>query len=132
MFSIRNVGGVSLFLFGTTFLWLTPMFTAADVDTAGAAWTAVTILAAVTIIGFTVATWGLFQRTEWWEPLGVACAVAGLVTLVPYWMAADASGVANPGFDVVIHAAGSFAVLLLLRLPRLERWVHGHVVATGH
>lgn len=131
VFSIRNIGGVSLFLFGTTFLWLTPMFAAADVDTAGAAWTAVAILATLTIIGFTVDTWGLFQRTDWWEPLSVACAVAGLVTLVPYWMAADGSGVANPVFDVVIHAAGSFGVLLLLRLPRLERWVHGHV-ATGH
>ena len=131
MFSIRNVGGVSLFLFGTTFLWLTPMFAAADVDTAGAAWAAVAFLASVTIIGFTVATWGLFRRTDWWEPLGVACAVAGLVTLVPYWIAAAGSGVANPVFDVVIHAAGSFGVLLLLRFPRLERWVHGHV-ATGH
>jgi hypothetical protein len=131
VFGIRNVGGVSLFLFGTTFLWLTPMFAAADVNTAGAAWAAAALLASVTILGFTVATWGLFRRTAWWEPLSVACAVAGLVTLVPYWVAAVGSGVANPVFDVVIHAAGSFGVLLLLRLPRLERWVHGHV-ATGH
>lgn len=131
MFSIRNVGGVSLFLFGTTFLWLTPMFAAADVETSGAAWAAVAVLASVTIVGFTVATWGLFRDTDWWEPLGVACAVAGLFTLVPYWIAANRSGVANPVFDVVIHAAGSFGVLLLLRLPRLEHWVHGHV-ATGH
>ena len=113
-------GGVSLFLFGTTFLWLTPMFAAAEVDTSGVAWAAVGVLASVTIIGFTVATWGLFRRTDWWESLGVACAVAGLVTLVPYWIAADGSGVANPVFDVVIHAAGSFGVLLLLRLPRLR------------
>ena len=26
MFTIRNVGGAALFLFGTTFLWLTPSF----------------------------------------------------------------------------------------------------------
>jgi hypothetical protein len=107
------------------------MFAAADVDTGGAAWAAVAFLSSVTIIGFTVATWGLFKRTDWWEPLGVACAVAGLATLVPYWVAAAGSGVANPGFDLVIHAAGSFGVVLLLRLPRLERWVHGHVAA-GH
>ena len=131
MFSIRNVGGVSLFLFGTTFLWLTPMFAAADVDTSGAAWATVGFLASVTIIGFTVATFGLFRRAGWWEPLAVACAVAGLVTLVPYWIAADGSGVANPVFDVVIHAVGSFGVLLLLRFPRLEHWVAGHV-AGGH
>jgi hypothetical protein len=131
MFSIRNVGGVSLLLFGTTFLWLTPMFAAPAVDTSGAAWSTVAFLAAVTLIGFTVAAWGLLRRTDWWEPLAVTCALIGLVTLVPYWIAAGGSGVANPLFDMVIHAAGSFGVLLLLRLPRLEHWVHGHV-ATGH
>jgi hypothetical protein len=58
MFTIRNVGGVALFLFGTTFVWLTPMFAAAAVDTSGAAWSTTAVLAAVTIIGFTIATWG--------------------------------------------------------------------------
>lgn len=131
MFSIRNVGGVALFLFGTTFLWLTPMFAAPEVDTSGTAWATVGVLTTVTIVGFTVATWGLFRDTNWWELLGAACAVVGLVTLVPYWIAAHGSGVASPGFDVVIHAIGSLGVLLLMRVPRLEHWVHGHV-ATGH
>jgi hypothetical protein len=131
MFSIRNVGGVALFLFGTTFLWLMPIFAAPAVDTSGTAWATVALLATVTIVGFTVATWGLFRGTNWWELLGVACAVAGLVTLFPYWIAAHGSGVANPAFDVVIHAAGSLGVLVLLRVPQLEHWVHGHV-ATGH
>lgn len=131
MFTIRNVGGVALFLFGTTFVWLTPMFAAAEVDTSGVAWSTAAVLAAVTIIGFTIATWGLFRRTDWWEPLAVASAAAGVVTLVPYWIAAQGSGVANPVFDVVIHAAGSVGVVLLLRVPRLEHWVDGHVAA-GH
>jgi hypothetical protein len=52
MFSIRNVGGVSLLVFGTTFLWLTPMFASADVDTSGATWATAGFLASVTIIGF--------------------------------------------------------------------------------
>jgi hypothetical protein len=62
VFSFRNVGEFTL-LFGTTILWLTPMFAAADVDTAGAAWAAVALLASVTILGFTVASWELFRRT---------------------------------------------------------------------
>lgn len=131
MFSIRNVGGVALFLFGTTFLWLTPMFAAPEVDTSGTSWATVGVLTTLTIVGFTVAAWGLFRDTNWWELLGVSCAVVGLVTLVPYWIAAHGSGVANPAFDVVIHATGSLGVLVLLRVPRLEHWVHGHVV-TGH
>ncbi len=131
MFSVRNVGGVALFLFGSTFVWLTPMFAAPEVDTSGGAWATVAVLTTVTIVGFTVSTWGLFRDASWWEPLGVACAVAGLLTLVPYWIAALGSGVANPAFDVVIHATGSLGVLVLLRVPRLEHWVHGHV-ATGN
>ncbi len=75
MFSIRNVGGVSLLLFGTTFLWLTPMFAGVDVDTSGVAWAEVGFLAAVTIIGFTVATWGLFRRCHADPPLAAAQAV---------------------------------------------------------
>jgi hypothetical protein len=129
MFSIRNIGGVSLFLFGTTFFWLTPMYAAAGIDTAGAAWATTGVLATVVIIGFTVATWGLFRRAAWWERLANWSAILGLVALVPYWIAADASGVVNPGFDLAIHALGSAGVLLLLRVPKLERWVHGHVFA---
>ena len=129
MFSIRNIGGVSLFLFGTTFLWLTPMYAANGIDTSGAAWAATGVLATAVIIGFTVATWGLFRRTTWWETLANISAVAGLITLVPYWVAADASGVASPPFDVAIHAVGCAGVLVLLRVPRLEHWVHGHVAA---
>lgn len=128
MFSIRNVGGVSMFLFGSTFLWITPMFAASDVETSGTAWAVTGILAAVTIIGFSVASWGLFRRASWWEPLAALSAIAGLLTLMPYSVAADASGVANPVFDVVLHAAGSAGVLLLLRVPQLEHWVHGHVM----
>ena len=56
MFSIRNVGGVSLFLFGTPFLWLTPVYAATGIDTGGAAWATASVLATVTVIGFTAAT----------------------------------------------------------------------------
>jgi hypothetical protein len=35
MFTIRNLGGVALFLFGTTYLWLTPMFAARGIPTKG-------------------------------------------------------------------------------------------------
>ncbi len=129
MFSIRNVGGVSLFLFGTTFLWLTPVYAASGIDTSGAAWAMTGVFATVTVIGFTIATWGLFRRTGWWELVASVSAIVGLATLVPYWLAADSSAVTNPAFDVVIHALGSMGVLILLRVPTLEHWVHGHVAA---
>ena len=129
MFSIRNLGGASLFLFGTTFLWLTPVYAASGVDTSGAAWAITGALATIVILGFTVATWGLFRRKGWWEQLASGSAVVGLITLLPYWIAAEGSGVANPAFDLVIHALGSVGVLLLLQVPRFEHWTSGHVTA---
>lgn len=67
MFTIRNLGGVSLFLFGTAFAWITPEFVTAGLDNTGALWFTVRILALLTAAGFTAATWGLFKATAWWE-----------------------------------------------------------------
>lgn len=129
MFTIRTLGGVALFLFGTTFLWLTPEFASRGISTAGNLWAATRWLALATVLGFTAATWGLFTRMSWWEPLAVASAALGLVVLVPYWIAAHGSGETTPAFNVAIHAVGSAGVFVLLLVPALERWVSTHVMA---
>lgn len=128
MFTVRNVGGVSLFLLGTTFLWTTPMFATAGISTRGTAWTLANVLSWVTLAGFTVATWGLFQRTGWWEDVALASAVVGVLAMVPYWVAANHAGETSPAFNAVIHVAGSIGVAVLLLLPSLHRWVEGHVM----
>lgn len=129
MFTIRNMGGVALFLFGTTFLWLTPAFATRGIPTTGAWWSITRILAFVTLASFTVATSGLFWRTSWWEAAAIVSALVGAVVLVPYWFAAHGAGETSPGFNVLIHAAGSAGVLLLLLVPRLARWVDSHVMS---
>ena len=62
MFTVRNVGGVALFLFGTTFLWLTPAFATRGIPTGGFLWALTGFLALVTVAGFTLSTWGLFRQ----------------------------------------------------------------------
>ena len=124
--SVRNLGGVALFLFGSTYLWLTPAFAAPGSDTSGTAWAVTLVLSLVTLAGFTVATWGMFHRNGWWVPVALGSAGLGVVALIPYWVAA-ASSAPNPGFDVLIHAAGCAAVFLLLLLPPLRAWVDVHV-----
>jgi hypothetical protein len=131
MFTIRNVGGVALFLFGTTFLWLTPTFASQGVSTKGVAWSITQVLSLVTIALLTAATWGLFTKAGWWEPVAIVAAVVGLAVLIPYWIAASHAGEVNPGFNVLIHALGSVGVLVLLLVPTLERWVNGHVLASS-
>jgi hypothetical protein len=129
VFTIRNLGGVALFLFGTTYLWLTPMFATRGISTQGIWWSLTQILAFATLLGFTIATVGLFKKTAWWDGLAVISAVLGLVVLIPYWIAAHSSGEATPWWNVFVHALGAIAVLVLLTVPLLESWVDGHVMA---
>jgi hypothetical protein len=129
MFTIRNVGGVALLLFGSTFLWLTPWFASQGVSTRGAMWSVTGVLAVLVVAGFTAATWGLFTDAGWWELTAVASAALGVVVLVPYWLAAAHAGETTPGFNVLIHLLGAVGVFALLLTPALEHWVHAHVAA---
>lgn len=73
-----NIGGVSLLLFGSTFLWLTPAFVTKGLSTEGLWWSITRVLALATLVGFTVATWGLFRRDGWWERVNVGPQVSGV------------------------------------------------------
>jgi peptidoglycan/LPS O-acetylase OafA/YrhL len=129
MFTIRNLGGVALFLFGTTYLWLTPMFAGRGTPTKGILWSITQVLAFVTLLGFMIATWGLFKKTGWWDGVAITTAVIGLVVLIPYWIAAHSSGEPTPWWNVLVHAVGAVGVLVLLTVPALGTWVDGHVMA---
>ena len=129
MFTIRNLGGVALFVFGTTYLWLTPMFASRGLPTKGIWWSVSQILALATLLGFTIATWGLFKKSTWWDGVASGSAVIGLVVLIPYWIAARSSGETAPWWNVLVHASGAIGVLVLLMVPMLGSWVNGHVMA---
>lgn len=129
MFTIRNLGGVALFLFGTTFLWLTPSFAGQGVSTKATSWSVTNALALLALVGFTVATWGLFKKYGWWEPTAIVAAVVGVIVLIPYWVAFRETGQGNPLWNVFIHVLGDAGVFVLLLVPTLEQWVDRHVVA---
>jgi hypothetical protein len=129
MFTMRNLGGVALFLFGSTYMWLTPLFAKNAAGTRTVLWSVILMLCVITMAGFTVATWALFTKASWWSAVAVASAVTGLVVLIPYWVAAYAIGEPTPWYNVLIHALGAVAILVLLRVPMLSGWVGGHVMA---
>lgn len=54
MFTIRNLGGIALFLAGTTWVWLTPTFATRGVSTSGAVWAVTRALCLLTVAGFCV------------------------------------------------------------------------------
>ena len=130
MFTIRNLGGVALFLAGTTWMWLTPAFAGRGVSTSGVLWAVTRVLCLLTVAAFCLATWGLFARGAWWEAVALGSAAVGLVALVPYWVAALGGGEAVEAviWNAFVHVVMVAGVFSLLLTPRLERWVNQQVM----
>src|SRR3954451_484554 len=105
MFTIRNLGAVALLLFGSTYMWLTPLFakSAGTAATRTALWSTTMMLCVVTMLGFTAATIGIFVRAPWWSSVATASAIGGLLVLVPYWVAAPLIHEPTPWYNVTIH-----------------------------
>lgn len=131
MFTVRNIGGLALFLAGTTWLWLTPAFATKGVSTSGAMWAITRLLCLVTIAGFSVATWGLFARRDWWETAALASVAVGTLSLLTYLMAARGEEPAGTvAWNIVVHVVMVLGILALLLVPPLQRWVDAHVMGT--
>jgi hypothetical protein len=126
--SWRNFGVLALFVYGTTFLWLTAAFAGIETPASGTAWTVTQLLVLATIGGFSVAAWGSYKATSCWERLAIGSAVLGFAPLIPYWLAArpavDAGTVAQ---GVIIHAIGNALVLVLLLAPPTKHWIQNQV-----
>ena len=129
MFTIRNLGGVALLLAGSTWLWLTPAFATRGVTTSGVTWAVTGVLALLTVAGFCVATYGLFTHHHWWEAVALGSATLGLLTLVPYLVAAvhggETAGTAT--WNAMVHVLMLAGIYVLLMVPTLEHWVDQHV-----
>jgi hypothetical protein len=126
--SWRNLGALALFLYGTTFLWLTSAFAGTGTPAAGTAWTVTQLLVIATIGGFSVAAWGIYRTTSWWERLAVGSAIFGFAPLIPYWLAArPAAGAGTAAQGIAIHAIGNALVLFLLLMPSPKHWIQDQV-----
>ena len=125
MFTFKNVMAIGLFLFGTTFMWMTASFAGRTRPPDGAVWTVENILALVAVIGFAASGWGVFKELSWWEPVAVASAVVGLIAVVPYVVGLIQIDVdfADPGVQInlAMHVVGS-AVLALVLVPAVHEW----------
>ena len=132
----RNVVAAALLVYASTFLWMTSSFAGTKTPPGGAAWALANVGALVGLALFTLAARGVFKSTSWWERAASAGAIAGLVTLVPYGIAASSTGVSGPGLNSAIHIAGSVIVLLVLLVPacevRMTTWLAGAGRASKH
>jgi hypothetical protein len=121
MFTFRNELALGIFLFGTTYLWLTPAF--AGPAARGTLWLVVQVMAFVAIATFSAAAWGLFRGADWWEPLAIGAAIIGMACVVPYWIAVQQLETPDTFSNSVIHLLGGALILITLLAPPAERWI---------
>lgn len=126
MFSFKNLVALGLFVFGTTFLWMTRDFLVNPREGTGAIWSMIQVLALASIVGFAAAGWGVFKDASWWEPVALGSATVGLVALVPYVIGivqlGDQSD-AGVQMNIAIHAFGIAAVFAIVLVPIVHEWI---------
>ena len=126
MLTFKNLVAMGLFVFGSTFLWMTRDFLATPREGSGALWSIVQVLVFVAIVGFAAAAWGVFKETSWWEPVALASSVVGLAALVPYMIGVRQVGDAGDAgvqMNIAIHAVGIAAVLITVLVPAVHGWI---------
>jgi hypothetical protein len=126
MWTFKNLVALGLFLFGTTFLWMTPAF-AGKTPPTGTAWTLANVLALVAVAGFTVAAWAVFKQSSWWATAALVSGIVGLVAVVPFIVGQSQLdvGLGDPGVQINLwmHLLGSAAVVAIVLLPVAHDWV---------
>ena len=125
VFTFKNVAALGLFLFGSTFLWMTRDFLANPREGAGVLWTLIQVLVLTVIIGFTIAAWLVFTEASW-EPVALASAAVGLAALVAYVIGvqrAGDGGDAGVRMNIALHACGIAAVFIATLMPTVHGWV---------
>ena len=127
MWSFRNLFAVGLFLFGTTYLWMTASFAGKASPPTGRVWTLENILAIGALAGFTIAAWGAFKHQSYWETVAMVSAVIGLVAVVPFVIGLRQAGLPFADLGVQInlwmHLLGSAAIIAIARVPVLHDFV---------
>jgi hypothetical protein len=127
MWTFRNLVALGLFLFGTTFLWMTAAMAGKTPPPSGTAWTLANALAYVAVIGFAIAAWAVFKQYSWWEPAAVASGGVGLAAVVPFIVGQSQLDVGFGDLGVQInlwmHILGSAAVIAIVLLPAAHDWV---------
>lgn len=127
MWTFKNLLAIGLFLFGTTFLWMTAAFAGRTPPPTGIAWTLVNVLALVAVTGFSIAAWVLFKGYSWWPTIAFLSSIVGLAAVVPFVIGLRQLDAAFADLGVQLnlwmHVVGSAAVIVIVRLPAIRDWL---------
>ena len=117
MWTFSNLVAIGLFLFGSTFLWMTPAMAGTTPPPTGTAWMLTNLLSFAAVIGFTVAAWAVYKQYAWWDTAALVSGIVGLVAVVPFAV--------SPAWFYAVHK------LIGLRPTAVLRQLVGPAVASG-
>ena len=127
MWTFTNMMALGLFLFGTTFMWMTPAMAGTAPPPTGAAWTLTNVLSFAAVLGLTVAAWAVYKQYAWWDTAALVSGIVGLVAVVPFVVGQSQLDVGFGDLGVQInlwlHILGSAAVTAIVLLPAAHDWV---------
>jgi hypothetical protein len=127
MWTFKNVLALGLFLFGSTFLWMTASFAGRVPPPTGIAWTLVNGLALAAVAGFTIAGWAVFKEYSWWNTAALLSAAVGLIAVVPFVMGLVQIRAAFSDLGIQInlwmHAIGSLVIIGVVLSPAARDWI---------
>jgi hypothetical protein len=127
MWTFKNLAALGLFLFGTTFLWMTPAFAGKTPPPKGTAWTLANILALVALVGFAIAGWAVFKGYSWWGAAALVSAIVRVVAVIPFVVGQSQLDVGFSDLGVQInlwmHVVGSAVVIAIVLWPAANDWV---------
>jgi ABC-type uncharacterized transport system permease subunit len=127
MWTFRNILAIGLFLFGSTFLWMTASMAGKAVPPKGIAWTLANVLAFTAVIGFSVTAWAVFKQYPWWTTAALVSGIAGLAAVVPFVVGQSQldSGLGDPGVQINLwmHVLGSAGTIAAAVIPALRSWI---------
>lgn len=127
MWTFKNVVALGLFLFGTTFLWMTAAMAGKTPPPSGRAWTLANVLSYLAVVGFAIAAWAVFKQYSWWETAALLSGIVGLIAVVPFIVGQSQLDVGFGDLGVQInlwmHILGSAAVIAIVLLPVAYDWV---------
>lgn len=128
---MRTTAAIAIFLFGTTFLWMTASFAGRTPPPTGVLWTVVNVLSLAAVVAFSATAWAVWKDLSWWEPAALVAAVIGLVAVVPFVLAVRGiePGLGDMGVQINLwsHALGAVVVLLVARSAPVHQWFVGMV-----
>ena len=121
---MRTVLAIAIFLFGTTFWWMSAFMTGQATTPRHWTWMLTNVLVVLSILGYTTTAWTVLRNHSWWTSIAVVSGVLGLLAVGAFLLSQRTLEIGFQDFGVQInvwlHLVGTIVVIVVASLPTLR------------